>query len=296
MFGYVKPFKPHMRICEFEIYNAVYCGLCKNLGRNYGLMARMTLSYDFTFLGLMELALNKNETEFEPQRCIAHPIKKKICLKSVDGLDYTAAAASILIYNKINDDVFDKKGIAKLIPLFLKLLTLSAYKKAAVKYPELSKYISEQMKKQNELEDNNCKSIDRASEPSSNMLAEIAAGLSKKAEEQRILRRFGYLLGRYIYIADAFDDIEKDFRSRGFNPLIVGDSAIHELDMEQVRKKTEDSINFTLGALADVYVQLELNQFKAITDNIVYLGLKNTFYEMIKKKDNNSKKKVQENE
>ncbi len=285
MFGYVKPFKPHMRICEFETYNAVYCGLCKTLGKNYGLMSRMTLSYDFAFLGLMELALNESDTEFEMQRCIAHPLKKKSCLKSSAGLDYTAAAASILIYNKINDDVADKAFIAKLVPLFLRLVTLKAYKKASAKYPELSKYISEQMKIQNKLEAENCKSIDRASEPSSNMLAEIASGLSENTDEKRVLRRFGYLLGRYIYIADAFDDIEKDFRSRGFNPLIVGDSAVHELNMQDVQKKTEDSINFTLGALADAYVQLELRRFKPITDNIVYLGLKNTFYEMSNKKN-----------
>lgn len=291
MFGYVKPFKPHMRICEFETYNAVYCGLCKILGKNYGLMSRMTLSYDFTFLGLMELALNDNEAKLEPQRCIVHPFRKKSCLKSPNGLDYTAAAATILIYNKIKDDVADKAFVAKFVSLFLKLLTVKAYKKASAKYPELSQYISEQMEIQNKLEAENCKSIDRASEPSSNMLAEIAAGLSEKTDEKRILRRFGYLLGRYIYIADAFDDIEKDFRSRGFNPLIVGDSAIHELDMQEVQKKTEDSINFTLGALADAYVQLELKRFKTITDNIVYLGLKNTFYEMVKKKEEKNKSK-----
>ncbi len=285
MFGYVKPFKPHMRICEFDTYNAVYCGLCKSLGKKYGFMARMTLSYDFTFLGLMELALNENEVEIVPQRCIAHPLKKKPCLKSSDGLDYTAAAASILIYNKIKDDIADKKFVAKLIPMFLKLLTTRAYKKATAIYPELSKYISEQMENQNKLEAENCKSIDRASEPSSNILAEIASGLSTSKEEQRILRRFGYLLGRYIYIADAYDDIEKDFRSRGFNPLIVGDSAIHELNMQEVQKKTEDSINFTLGALADAYVQLDLKRFKPVTDNIVYMGLKNTFYEMVNKKN-----------
>ena len=285
MFGYVKPFKPHMRICEFETYNAVYCGLCKKLGKNYGFMARMTLSYDFTFLGLMELALNDKETKINSQRCIAHPLKKKPCLESVDGLEYTAAAASILIYNKIKDDIADKKFIAKLVPVFLKLCTMKAYKKASSIYPELSKYISEQMDNQNKLETENCKSIDRASEPSSNILAEIASGLSENAEEKRILHRFGYLLGRYIYIADAFDDIEKDFRSRGFNPLIVGDSAIHELNMQEVQKKTEDSINFTLGALADAYVQLDLKHFKPITDNIVYMGLKNTFYEMLNKKN-----------
>lgn len=292
MFGYVKPFKPHMRICEFETYNAVYCGLCKILGKNYGLMSRMTLSYDFSFLGLMELALNDSDAELEPQHCLIHPFKRKQCLKSVDGLDYTAASASILVYNKINDDIADKKAIGKFVSWILKQLTKKAYKKASVKFPELAEYIAEQMKRQSELEKENCKSIDRASEPSSNILAEIASGLSNDAEEKRVLHRFGYLLGRYIYIVDAFDDLEKDFRSRGFNPLIVGDSAIHELNMEEVRRKTEDSINFTLGALADSYVQLELKRFKPITDNIVYLGLKNTFYDLVKKKEENNNKQL----
>ena len=73
MFGYVKPFKPHMRICEYDTYKAVYCGLCKILGKEYGFVSRMTLSYDFAFLGLMALALNDSPAEIEPQRCIAHP-------------------------------------------------------------------------------------------------------------------------------------------------------------------------------------------------------------------------------
>lgn len=284
MFGYVKPFKPHLRICEFETYNAVYCGLCKILGKSYGFMSRMTLSYDFAFLGLMALALNDSEIELEPQHCIAHPFRKKTCLKSSDGLDYTAASASILIYNKIKDDFNDKRFIGKLIPLFMLCVTKKAYKKAVIKYPELSEYISKQMKQQAKLENENCKSIDRASEPSSNILAEIASGLSEDETQKRILHRFGYLLGRYIYIADAFDDIEKDFHSRGFNPLILGDSAVHELNLNEIQKRTEDSINFTLGALADVYVQINIKRYKTIIDNIVYLGLKNTFYDLINKK------------
>ena len=84
MFGYVKPFKPHMRICEYETYKAVYCGLCKILGREYGFVSRMTLSSDFAFLGLMALALNDSPAVVEPQRCIAHPWRKTPCLRSSD--------------------------------------------------------------------------------------------------------------------------------------------------------------------------------------------------------------------
>ena len=57
MFGYIKADKPEMKIKEFEIYKAVYCSLCKELGKSYGLLARLTLSYDFTFLALLNMAL-----------------------------------------------------------------------------------------------------------------------------------------------------------------------------------------------------------------------------------------------
>lgn len=288
MFGYVKPFKPHMRICEYDTYKAVYCGLCKILGKEYGFVSRMTLSYDFAFLGLMALALNESPAEIEPQRCIAHPWRKTPCLKAPDGLVYTAAAAEILIHNKIKDDLDDRRFLAKLFPWLLLKLTKRSYAKAEKLYPELAAYTAEQMSRQAKLEKDNCKSIDRASEPSSNILAEIAAGLSEDKEEKRILRRFGYLLGRYVYIADAFDDVEKDFRKGGFNPLVIGNPTINDLNLPEIQRRTTDSVNFTLGALADSYVHLEIKRFKPIIDNIVYLGLKNGFYDLIKKKEENA--------
>jgi len=254
----------------------------------------MTLSYDFAFLGLMALAVNDDiPADTEPQRCIAHPWRKIPCLVcgSRDGLDYTAAAAEILIYNKIADDAADSNFFGKLGARLMLLIMKKPYKKARDKYPELADYVSEQMKRQAKLEKDNCKSIDRASEPSSNILGEIAAGLSDNEEQKQILRRFGYLLGRYVYISDAFDDVEKDFETGGFNPLIWGNPAINDLDLPDVRKRTYDSINFTLGALADAYVRLDIKRFKPITDNIVYLGLKNTFYDLIKKKEENEENK-----
>ena len=190
MFGYVKPFKPHLRICEFETYRAVYCGLCKTLGRIYGIAARMTLSYDFAFLGLMALALNDSPAEVCKCRCIAHPFKRSPCMVSEEGLEYTASAASILIHHKIKDDKNDRKFLGKIGPMIMLRVTKKAYDKAAEAYPELAAYVSDQMKRQAKLEKENCKSIDRASEPFSNILGEIAEGLSNDPDEKRILRRF----------------------------------------------------------------------------------------------------------
>lgn len=288
MFGYVKPFKPHMRISEYDTYQAAYCGLCRVLKRDYGFAVKMTLSYDFAFLGLMALAMNDCPAETVQLRSSANPFKKAPCLCADEGFEFTAAAASILIYSKIKDDEEDRRFLGKLGPKIMLRLTKKAYNKAAEKYPDLAEYVAEQLKTQSKLEKENCKSVDKASEPSSNILAEIASRLSGDAEQKPLLRRFGYLLGRYIYIADAFDDVERDFRKRGFNPLILGNYVVNDLSLPEVQKKTEDSVNFTLGALADCYVQLEIKRFKPIIDNIVYLGLKNAFYDLIKKKTEKS--------
>ena len=43
MFGYVRPYKPELRFKEFDAYKAVYCSLCKEIGRRYGRVLRLTL-------------------------------------------------------------------------------------------------------------------------------------------------------------------------------------------------------------------------------------------------------------
>ena len=43
MFGYLRPMKPEMKICDFQAYNAVFCGFCMAMG-NGGALLRLTLS------------------------------------------------------------------------------------------------------------------------------------------------------------------------------------------------------------------------------------------------------------
>ncbi|MGN1118468.1 MAG: DUF5685 family protein, partial [Acutalibacteraceae bacterium] len=42
MIGYVRVYKPEMKIKHYEEYRAVYCSLCRILGKRYGLIARLT--------------------------------------------------------------------------------------------------------------------------------------------------------------------------------------------------------------------------------------------------------------
>ena len=294
MFGYVRPFKPYMRMFEYDIYKAVYCGLCKDMGRRWGFVTRFTLSYDFAFLSLMDLSVRGEKLDAEKQRCIAHPFKKTMCAKCSCDLKYTSSAAVILTYHKLRDDIADKGIKGKLaaavaLPFFKK-----PYKKAAKLYPELAPAVESAMALQNKVEDEKTAGIDLACEPTALMMKAVAGGLCGKSDERReLLERFGYLLGRFIYICDALDDLSDDFKSGGYNPLLLKfkpKSGINKDYLRQVHAYTDDSVNFTLGEMADIYVKLDLKRYRDILDNIVYLGLKNVYTQIKSGKFRNNRK------
>ncbi len=53
MFGYVLPHTAELRVREWHAYRAYYCGLCKELQREYGFLPRMLLNYDLVLPALL---------------------------------------------------------------------------------------------------------------------------------------------------------------------------------------------------------------------------------------------------
>ena len=53
MLGYVKIDKGELKVREYEVYCGYYCGICKSIGRRYGQLPRMALSYDAAFLAIL---------------------------------------------------------------------------------------------------------------------------------------------------------------------------------------------------------------------------------------------------
>lgn len=297
MFGYVRAYKPYMRVFEYDIYKAVYCGLCKDMGRRYGAFTRFTLSYDFAFLSLVDLSVRNCMLDAEMQRCIAHPLTKTMCATCKNDLSYPSAAAVILTYHKLKDDVRDKGFKGRLLAMSALPFFRKPYREAADKYPELAPQIERAMILQNKIESDKTAGVDLACEPTAMMMTAVFGGLTEDPRQKELLERFGYLLGRYIYITDALDDLRDDYRERSYNPLLnifdvpYGEERIPKEKLKQIRRYARDSINFTLGSLADVYVQLDFKRYRDILDNIIYLGLKNTFNSVLSGKFKNKYKR-----
>ena len=297
MFGYIRAYKPYMRMFEYEIYKSIYCGICKDMHRRFGFMTRMTLTYDSAFLALIDLSVRGKKLKVRGERCIAHPWKKSMCAACGSDLSFASSVSVLLTYHKLRDDIADSGFKKKLIAYALLPFFKKAYKRACVKYADLSDRISEAMKMQTALEADKSAGIDAACEPTALMMQAVFGEIGTNKREKALLARFGYCLGRFVYITDALDDLKKDIEQGGYNPLIIYMRS-HDIQWDgqgrfpkQIRELCDATVNMSLGQLADCYVALDMQRFRDILDNIVYLGLKYT-YNQVKTEKFNKRNKV----
>ncbi len=274
MFGYVKAYKPELRVWELETYKAVYCSLCRNLGKTYGVLTRFTLSYDFVFLALLAHSLENGQDNFKNLRCPFNPLKKcKQCADKTKGLNLSSAAAMIMLYYKAEDNVSDSKGVKKLFYKLMLPFFKSKRKKAEKLYPDIDSIVKDYIEAQVVLEQNHCSNIDEICEPTSKALARIFEMCSEGEEQKRVLNNLGYCLGKWIYLIDCANDIEKDIKSGSYNVLRY--SIPQGEDPKNYSKETLVPILNTCISNATLSFELlDIKKYKGILENILYLGLK----------------------
>lgn len=284
MFGYIKVYKPELKMKEFEMYKGIYCSLCKQLGKSYGLFSRFILNYDLTFLSMFLLATNEQESKFEKSHCSFCCSKKCVCCEIPDkSLEFAAAITILTAYHKVLDNFNDGNFLKKLESALLMPYFKIKYKNATKKFPEISEKINRQMSKQKETEKSGTSSIDKAADASAEALGEIIAS-NFASPQKEIAYRFGYCLGRFVYICDALDDLEKDFKSNSFNAILNSNP---NTSFNEIREKSLNLLDITADELAKAYELIEFNRYKSILDNIVYYGLDGAINKVLRKEEEN---------
>ncbi len=280
MFGYVKIYKPELKVKHYEAYKGVYCSLCKTLKKEYGVLASLTLNYDFTLLALTRLAFAEECCGFSDSRCAFNPLKKcKQCINGTEELSFSAAAAMIMCYYKVNDDIADSSFLKGLSKRFMKPYFALKRKKAMKKYPALDEIISRAMQKQSETENRKETGIDAAADPSAKAMGEILCfGFDGEIKEK--LNRFGYLVGRWVYLVDALDDMEDDIKTKSYNVFNIVNN-----NEKEAKDYAFGVINLTAGQLVREFKNLNPARFSEILENIVYDGLHNSVNEILKKRE-----------
>ena len=262
MFGYVRINKMDLTFREFDYYKGYYCGLCKYLKENHGEVSRLSLNYDITFLIVILTALYKLDSDITYERCIANPLKKKMRIVN-EITEYAASMNILLSYYKLEDNLYDDNGIKDKLAYELYKGKL---KKAYEKYPQKAEYIKQQLGNLRELEKQESKSIGKVSNTFGNLMGEIF--VYKKDEYEQNLRNIGFNLGKYIYILDAYEDLEEDNKKGRYNPFI------DYIDKkEELKNKVDRLISMSLGMATKNIEQLNLEFNKSIIDNIIYSGV-----------------------
>lgn len=280
MFGYIVPFKPELKIKDFETYKSVYCGLCHQLSRSFGPFSRLFLSYDFAFMSLFFMSLNNSAPCFEGKRCITSPFRKKQCMCSGPELEYCAASAVTLVDFKNQDGITDSGFWGALPYRFLHLLTNRPAKAVQKTRPELYETVQKNILLQAQTESEEAVTFDMAAEPTAAIVSFLAGGRAQNESEKRILSRFGYFLGRLIYMFDAADDYFKDKKKNCFNPYLC-DPVYCKLTAKQLIPRLKESFNATLAELIAAYQLLSIKKNKEILDNFIFLGFKSRFQQIL---------------
>ncbi len=262
MFGYVNIDKAELKFKEYYKYKGYYCGLCMNLKKNYSQISRLTLNYDMTFLILILSSLYEVEDRAVKKRCIVHPIKKQIIIEN-EITDYASAMNIILAYYNCKDNWLDEKDFKSL--LFSKVLN-SDYKKTVRLYEKKEKFIKSSLENIIKLENSDTSDIDSISNEFGSLMGELM--VYKNDHWEKILRKIGFFLGKYIYILDAYLDIEADKKSNSYNPFI-------KLNSDNVDEYANEILMLNLSFLNEEIDKLPLIKDKGIIDNIIYSGIMN---------------------
>lgn len=244
----------------------------------------MTLSYDFAFLALTRIALVRDEVAIGNKRCIAHPLQKRTYLKNNPTLEYCSAAAALLNYHKVRDDLSDEKGSKKLRALILLPFVAHSRKKALkLGLSELDKKIEGRLAELDRLEKAAKASVNEPAAVFGELLGDIVDyGLDKT--EARIAHSLGVAVGKWIYIADALDDWEEDGKKGRYNPFIslYSKDRPSEGDLEGIKIALKNEL-YSAESAFDL-IEFENTDIKNIIANILYLGLPTRIEDIIRER------------
>ncbi|MDL2219505.1 DUF5685 family protein [Ruminococcaceae bacterium OttesenSCG-928-O06] len=268
MFGYVLPVKDEMKVRDFESYRAVYCGLCKELGKQYGIFSRFMLNYDLVLVAVLADALSGEAGEIACEGCFANPLAKRPTLYKTGGLGLAADALVILSWHKLRDNLQDETFLKRLAWRLAKPFVGHMARRAAARRPALAAVVGGQMDAQLQLEEKDSAILDEACEPTAKMCEAIFREAAQTEEQARVLSRLGLFAGQIVYILDAAEDYEDDLESGSYNVFLRAG-----LSKQQAVEAAQRRCRMAAGEIALCYNLLPLQQYRDILDNIFFLGL-----------------------
>ncbi len=302
MFGYVTINKEELPAEEYERFHSYYCGLCRVLRDKYKRRGQLLLNYDMTFLAILLTSLYECGARKEMIRCIPNGAKRH-AVRINEMTEYAADMNIALTYHKCRDNWNDDHSHSQYM---LARMLGRGYGALGEKYPRQIQAMERELSLLSELERrqgknlwadelNKCEDcwkkrakdhlltapkegdadIDSAANCFGRLTAEVF--VYREDEWRDTLWEMGFYLGKFIYLMDAYDDLEKDKKKGNYNPLLpISGRGDFEAFCRQV-------LVMTMADCSRKFEMLPLIEDIAILRNIIYSGVW-TKYEVLRAK------------
>ena len=261
MLGVMMVRKEEMKFREYDRYRGYYCGLCRSIGRRCGSVCRLALSFEMTFLAMLHTSLYEPETAQEMRRCPLHPVTKRLMLSN-EALDYAADLSALVSYYDLRDGWEDERRVDRLAE---SALLQKASVRAGEKWPRQKEAVERYVTALHEVEEKNDQNLDAAANLTGEMLAELY--VMREDVYARDLRELGFYLGKFIYLCDCFEDIERDIKKNNYNPLLTRRGS------ETFDRDCEQMLSDMMARAAAAFERLPLLEDAEIMRNILYSGV-----------------------
>lgn len=261
MLGVMTIRKDELKFREFDRYQGFYCGLCRAIGRRCGGVCRMALSFEMTFAAMLLTALYETQTSEEKHRCAFHPVHRRLTLGN-EAIDYCADLSAIVSYYDLLDGWEDERRVDRLAE---SRLLRSAALRAGEALPRQRQAVERYVAALHEVERRNEANLDAAA----NLTGELMAELMVMREDvyARDLREMGFYLGKFIYLCDSYEDIERDRKKGSYNPLL---SRSEDPDFAA---NCEQMLGDMMARATQAFERLPILQDAEIMRNILYSGV-----------------------
>ena len=266
MFGYVMVNKPEMKVKDFERYHSFYCGLCHELKKLYGPVGQATLTYDMTFLVILLTGLYEPKTEESSRHCVVHPVGKHPFAVN----EYSAYCAEMNLLLAYYNSLDKWKDERKTAGFFASKVIQCKCRSLEQKYPRQAEAIRTSLSRLSEIEAGKDASIDEAAGCTGDLLAEIFVCREDVWSER--LRKIGFYLGKFIYLCDAWEDIDKDMEKGLYNPFVSMRAQMAGDDS----RFDEECLGILRSMMAECALQFEALPIVEEVDilrNILYAGV-----------------------
>lgn len=279
MFGYLDIDKGKLEEGQCGLWQTFMCGLCMSTKAKYGNFPRAFITNDINFFNVLFHSVTQTDVEIENRTCFSHPFKKRSILKTTSLTDELASANVLLTYWNIYDDVLDENSLAKKAAL---KTIVKPYAEARAAFPQMDEMLAEMYADLQSLEKSGCESIDQVAH-SFALLSQRFCEQVLKEKADEYVKTLCYNIGKWIYLIDALDDVEKDLKKRNYNVF----ARCYNLDKASGITKNIDEIHFlmysVLNRIAQSFNDLNLTKYTCILKNIVFESMRNKTLQVLGK-------------